>query len=195
MQDKLEAVFVQRIKADTFTYLLQVEDLEDEIQVDIIFVNQTLRKVQYDAAPADNVAAIDWKIKGLVAQLIENAERRLVDEDLPTVSPSQGDSAPGFETEVVKKEELDLGAVRKRNHPGGAASKLTLEQVVEERRYWRNPKHRDLSLNARGDFRGVTGTALAQAILGKTWKSANKIEPPLSRVEYNNALARPVKYA
>lgn len=188
MTDEPDFIFVERKRKDEFCFAADLNGELQDLEVKIIFVNGKLHEVE---EPSLTNVRDQWNLKRIITQMIENAEKRMSDELLPLVKPSSGDSAPGFETEVVSKDELPKGVFE---DDESDYYKLNPELVAKERRYWRDPRHRDLSLQTRGDVYGMSGSGLANALLGKSWKAADEIEPPLTRAEYNNALASPRVY-
>lgn len=175
-----EFIFADRCRKDVFEYLIEGLDGVD-YEVQVIFKNGEFESVKHPELPASDSRQI-WKIKGIIAQMIENAERRLNDETLPILSVNSGDSAPSLQ----EAEEHKRDKPKKR-----PCRKLTEEKVIELRRKYRSQKHKNLVLSGDAKRLGVTSWAITQALLGVTWNSVNKIEPPLSRAQLNANLAYP----
>lgn len=184
MVNEPEFIFVERARKDVFSFVVDLSDELTDLEVKVIFVNGKLHAVE---EPNITVVRDQWVLRKVIARMIENAEMRLSDEKLPLVRPSSNDGAPPeVKMEVVGKEEMEKAL--------NPSKKLTAEKVAYWRRYFRDPKHRNLVVGSCAKRLGVHQVTLSQALLGETWASADELEPPLTRVEYNNALAYPAKY-
>ncbi len=187
-----EFIFVERVRRDVYCYAVDINEHLHDLEVTLVFNNGKLHEVK---EPSVIDVRDQWRLRKVIAQMIENAENRLKDEMLPVVHPSNDGGLFQESQQFSDDEEEDEESLPKGTFPDTAHYKLDPQTVAEERRYWRDRRHRDLNLGSRAEHYNVTGTALANALLGVSWKKADEIEPPLTKAEYNNALAQPRTYA
>lgn len=184
-----DAVFVEHVVNDVFRYIIEIEG--DMREIEIVFENGNLHTVDdAEIRELDLPAQTYWETQGRLAQLVSNCLRK--------IGTPEGDyPQPDEDTPVAIKEPYDSGieVVNADKTPfyeqTSKVAKQTEDEVVRARRYFRNPRNRNLVMEAEAERRGISATALKYALTGKTWKSVNDVEPPLTEVEYRNALAYP----